>query len=193
MARRRSPEARRGRAASISTSGRRGRTGPDRPDYVLFDLDPAGVPFSDVVEAALLLREALDGLGLESVVKTTGGEGLHVHVPVARRHTPEQAREFARALAGAMVRSSRGLVTGERSPSRRRGVYVDTKMNGHGQQVVCVYSVRPVPEASVAAPLRWDEVDDRLDPRELTMATVLARVEQHGDLFAPVLRGSQRL
>jgi bifunctional non-homologous end joining protein LigD len=166
---------------------------PDRPDYVLFDLDPADVPFTDVVRAALLLREALDGLGLESVVKTTGGDGLHVHVPIARRDTHEQAREFARAVAGAMVRSSRGLVTGERSPSRRRGVYVDTKMNGHGQQVVCVYSVRPVPEASVAAPLRWDEVDDRLDPRELTMATVLARVEQHGDLFAPVLRGSQRL
>jgi bifunctional non-homologous end joining protein LigD len=166
---------------------------PDRPDYVLFDLDPAGVPFSDVVAAALLLREALDALDLHSVVKTTGGEGLHVQVPIARRHTHDEAREFAQTVAAALVRASGGLVTGERSPSRRHGVFVDTKMNGHGQQVVCAYSLRPAPGAPVATPLRWEEVDAHLDTRRFTPSLVLERVRRSGDLFAAALRGGQRL
>ena len=165
---------------------------PDRPDYVLFDLDPAGVPFSDVVAAALLLRNALAALGLQALVKTTGGEGLHVHVPIERRHTHEEARQFAQIVAGALVRSSGRLVTGERSPERRHGVFVDTKMNGHGQQVVAPYSVRPA-TARVATPLHWDEVEPGLDPGLFTMDEALRRVEAEGDPLAPVLRGGQRL
>jgi bifunctional non-homologous end joining protein LigD len=165
---------------------------PNRPDYVVFDLDPAGVSFRDVVEAAPLLREALDAFDLEAGVKTTGGDGLHVHVPIARRNTHDDAREFARAVAGALVRASGGLVTGERSPARRHGVYIDTKMNGHGQQLVFAYSLRPLPGAPVAAPVSWDELSD-LEPRQLTPNAVLERVERHGDLFAHVLRPSQRL
>ena len=165
----------------------------DRPDYVLFDLDPAGVPFADVVRAALLLREALDALGLESLVKTTGGEGLHVHVPLERRHTHAEARDFADIVAGALVRAGDGLVTTERSLAHRHGVFVDTKMNGHGQQIVSVYSLRPRAAPTVATPLTWDEVALDLDPREFTMEVVLDRVAGYGDLFAPVLRGTQRL
>jgi bifunctional non-homologous end joining protein LigD len=166
---------------------------PDRPDYALFDLDPAGVPFADVVRAARLLRHALEALGLDSVAKTTGGEGLHVHVPLAREHTYPQVREFCNVVAGALVRAAGDLVTTERSPARRRGVFVDTKMNGHGQQIVSVYSVRPLPGAPVATPLRWEEVREDLDPRELTPRAVAARVEREGDLFVPVLEGRQHL
>jgi len=166
---------------------------PDRPTYVLFDLDPAGVPFAEVVRAALLLREALDALGLEALAKTTGGEGLHVQVPIARRHTHEEARSFADTIAGALARTAPKLVTTERRLDRRCGVFVDTKMNGHGQQVVCVYSVRPRPGAPVATPLRWEELEPGLDPLRLTMAEALRRVERYGDLFEPLLRGRQRL
>ena len=166
---------------------------PDRPDYVLFDLDPAGVPFAEVVRAALLAREALAALGLESAVKTTGGAGLHVQVPLERRHSYGEARELCEVVAGALVRSSGGLVTTERSRARRRGVFIDTKMNGHGQQVVSVYSVRPRPGAPVATPLHWEELDEDLDPRDFTMDVVLDRVARDGDLFAPLLRTHQRL
>ena len=166
---------------------------PDRPDFVLFDLDRAGVAFADVVEAALLLREALDALQLESICMTSGGEGLHVRVPLARRHTHAEAREFAQAVAVALAGASGGLVTVERSPARRRGVYVDTKMNGHGQQVVAPYSVRPLPGAPVATPVRWEELDDELDPRSFSLHAVLERVEREGDLFASVAELEQQL
>jgi bifunctional non-homologous end joining protein LigD len=166
---------------------------PERPDYVLFDLDPAGVPFADVVRAARLLREALEALALEGFVRTTGGDGLHVQVPIDRRHTHEESRCFSEIVAGALVRSALGLVTTERSLARRRGVFVDTKMNGRGQQVVCAYSVRPRPGAIVAAPLRWDELDEALDPRDLTMEVVLRRVERGGDPHVPLLSSRQRL
>jgi bifunctional non-homologous end joining protein LigD len=166
---------------------------PDRPTYVLFDLDPAGVRFADVVDAALLLRDALSALHLESVVRTTGGEGLHVHVPIARRYAHEQARRFAGVVAVALVRASDGLVTDERVRARRHGVHIDVKMNGHGQQVVSLYSVRPLPGAPVSTPLRWDELTDDLDPAAFTMEVVLERIERLGDLAEPLLRSTQRL
>ena len=166
---------------------------PERPDYVLFDLDPAGVDFAAVVRAARLLRDALAALGLASFVRTTGGDGLHVQVPIERRHTHAEAREFCEIVAGALVRSTDGLLTTERSLARRRGVFVDTKMNGHGQQVVSVYSVRPRAGAPVATPLAWDELTEDLDPRELTMERVVERVERNGDLHASLLSSRQRL
>ena len=166
---------------------------PDRPDFVLFDLDPAGVAFADVVQVALLLRAALDALGLASLVNTTGGEGLHVRVPVARRQTYAEVRGFADIVTAALRRSSGGLVTTERLLERRRGVFVDTKMNGHGQQIAAPYSLRPLPGAPVATPLRWEEVGSALDPLAFTPRVVLKRVARDGDLFEPLLHGRQRL
>jgi bifunctional non-homologous end joining protein LigD len=169
------------------------RDRPDRPDYVLFDLDPAGTVFADVAAAALLVRDALTALGLESLPLTTGGEGLHVRVPLARRHAHEEARAFADTVARALARSAPALVTTERAKEKRRGVYVDTKMNGHGQQVVAPYSVRPRPGAPVATPLRWEELHAELDPAAFSLRRVLERVERDGDLLAPLLHGKQRL
>ena len=166
---------------------------PDRPDFVLFDLDPTGVPFAHVVRAAVLLRDALEALGVQALPMTTGGEGLHVRVPVARTHSHAEVRRFADVVATALRRTAPELVTTERSLARRRGVFVDTKMNGHGQQVVAPYSVRPRPGAPVAAPLLGDEVDERLNPASFTLRRVRDRVERDGDLFTPLLHGRARL
>jgi bifunctional non-homologous end joining protein LigD len=166
---------------------------PDRADSVLFDLDPARVGFAETAQAALVLREALRALDVEAYVRTTGGEGLHVLVPIARRHSYEEVRRFARVVASAVARAEPELVTLEPQPARRRGVYVDVKMNGHGQQVVAGYSVRPLPGAPVATPLQWEELDESLDPAAFTPSVVAARVAQLGDLHEPLLRGRQRL
>jgi bifunctional non-homologous end joining protein LigD len=166
---------------------------PDRPDYVLFDLDPAaGVGFHDAVRAALLVREALDALGLESLVRTTGGDGLHVLVPIARRYSHEECRRFATLVARAVARAAPDLVTTEVRRERRRGVYVDTKMNGHGMQIVSGYSVRPLPGAPVATPLAWDELGDDLNPAAFTLATVPERVARLGDLHEPLVHGRRQ-
>jgi bifunctional non-homologous end joining protein LigD len=154
---------------------------PDRPDFVLLDLDPQDAPFAAVTRAAVVVRDALDALGLDGAPMTTGGDGMHVRVPVARRYTYEDARDFARVVESTLARVGVD------------DVKLDVKMNGHGQQVVAPYSIRPVPSAAVATPLAWDEVDERLDPASFTPNTVLERIGRVGDLLAPVLRRRQSL
>jgi bifunctional non-homologous end joining protein LigD len=167
---------------------------PGRPDFVLFDLDPSpDVGFRETVEVALLVKQALDAFGLASFPKTSGGDGLHVLVPVERRHTYEDTREFCEIVARALVRTHRGLVTTEWAKRKRRGVLIDCNQNGEGKTIASVYSVRPRPGAPVSTPLRWDEVNADLDPAAFTMGAVLARVERFGDLFEGVLKTRQRL
>jgi bifunctional non-homologous end joining protein LigD len=167
---------------------------PGRPDFVLFDLDPSDdVGFKETVEVALLVKRALDALELESVVKTSGSDGIHVLVPIARRHTYEDTREFSAIVASALARTHQGLVTTEWTRAKRRGVLIDSNQNGEGKTIASVYSVRPREAAPVSTPLRWDEVNEKLDPREFTMDVVQSRIDRHGDLFEPVLRGRQSL
>jgi bifunctional non-homologous end joining protein LigD len=167
---------------------------PERPDWVMFDLDPSeGATFEDVIQVALLVREALDVLGLESAPKTSGSRGIHVLVPIARRHGFGEVREFAGIVAGALARAHPGLVTTEWTKAKRQGVLVDANQNGPGKTTASVYSVRPRAGAPVSTPLRWDEVKPGLDPHALTMDVVLERVAREGDLFARVLEGGQSL
>jgi bifunctional non-homologous end joining protein LigD len=167
---------------------------PDRPDWVLFDLDPSpDVGFPETVRVALLVKEVLDALGLESFVKTSGSDGMHVLVPIERRSTYADTREFAEIVAGTLARTHRGLVTTEWSKAKRRGVLIDANQNGEGKTIASVYSVRPKAGAPVSTPLRWDEVTEDLDPREFTMDVVLRRVERDGDLFEGVLKTRQSL
>jgi bifunctional non-homologous end joining protein LigD len=167
---------------------------PERPDWVLFDLDPSpDVGFAETIEVALLVKQALDALELESCVKTSGSEGIHVLVPIARRHTYADTREFSAIIGNALARTHRGLVTTEWSKAKRRGVLIDSNQNGEGKTIASVYSVRPKAGAPVSTPLRWNEVKEGLDPAAFTMEAVLDRVKKHGDLFEGVLRGKQSL
>ena len=166
----------------------------DRPDFVLFDLDPSpDVGFRETVQVALLVKEALDTLGLESFPKTSGADGMHVLVPIARRHTYDDTRQFAEIVAGALASTHRGLVTTEWTKSKRHGVLIDANQNGEGKTIASVYSVRPKEGAPVSTPLRWEEVDESLDPAAFTMDVVRRRVAEHGDLFEGVLKSKQSL
>jgi bifunctional non-homologous end joining protein LigD len=167
---------------------------PDRPDFVLFDLDPSpDVGFPETIEVALLVRQALELLELECCAKTSGSRGIHVLVPIVRRHTYEDTRRFAEVIAGAIARANPGLATTEWSKKKRRGVLIDANQNGAGKTIASAYSVRPRAGAPVSTPLRWDEVRPGLDPAAFTMEAVLDRVAREGDLFEPVLHGRQSL
>jgi bifunctional non-homologous end joining protein LigD len=167
---------------------------PERPDFVLFDLDPSpDVGFSETVQVALLVKQALDVLGLVSFAKTSGSEGIHVLVPIDRRSTYSDTRRFAEIVAGAIARAHPRLATTEWTKAKRRGVLIDSNQNGEGKTIASVYSVRPKPGAPVSTPLRWEEMDESLDPAAFTMDAVLERVDRDGDLFEGVLTTKQSL
>ena len=168
---------------------------PHRPDWVMFDLDPAGsVGFAEVIEVALLVKQALDLLGLDSYPKTSGSRGIHVLVPIARRHTYEEPASFALrrrgcARAGAL-RSRDDGVGAEQAPWRPRRRQPERP---RPRTTATVYSVRPRAGAPVSTPLRGTRCKPGLDPAAFTMDAVLDRVASDGDLFAGVLGGKQSL
>jgi bifunctional non-homologous end joining protein LigD len=168
---------------------------PERPDYVVFDLDPpeSRNGFSQAIRVAHLVRQALERLELDSYVKTSGADGIHVLVPIARRSTYADTYEFAERVSRALEGENPGLVTTEWLKKKRRGVLVDHRQNGHGKTIASPYSVRPKAGAPVSTPLRWEELGEKVRPRDFGMREALERVEEHGDLFEPVLRGGQAL
>ncbi len=168
---------------------------PERPDYVVFDLDPPDDGFANAIKVAHLVHEALEELDLRSYVKTSGASGIHVLVPIARRATFQQTYEFAERVSRGVEERNPGLATTEWLKKKRPegSVLVDHRQNGHGKTIASAYSVRPRPGAPVSTPLRWEELTPKVRPRDFGMKEALARIEQHGDLYEPVLRGGQSL
>jgi bifunctional non-homologous end joining protein LigD len=166
----------------------------DRPDFAVFDLDPAeGASWDQVVATALLVRVALDRLGLASYPKTSGSSGLHVYVPLEPVHPYARVRRFVEAIGRMIVATDPTLATMEWDIPKRAGrVFIDYNQNVAGKTIASVYSVRPRPGAQVSTPLIWEQVDSA-DPASFTIGTVWDRIRSHGDLFAPVLAGGQTL
>jgi bifunctional non-homologous end joining protein LigD len=161
----------------------------DRPDFLHFDLDPGpGAAFPQVLESALVLREALDVLKLTSFPKTTGSRGVHVYVPIKRGPTQKQVWAFAKALAFELAPRHSSLMTAEyRIAKRPRDrVLVDYNQNAWGRTLASVYSVRPAPSASVSAPVTWDEVERGFAMDGFTTATMRERIAAKGDLWRPL-------
>jgi bifunctional non-homologous end joining protein LigD len=152
---------------------------PERPDQVLFDLDPPHT-FSQAVHAALALRTLLDELGLPSLVKTTGGRGLHVHVPLVRRYDADTLRGFARGVCAVLESREPDLYTSEMRKNKREGrLLLDISRNAYAQLVVAPYTVRATPDARVATPLDWSELDDEdLSPQRFTVQTMARRLDE---------------
>jgi bifunctional non-homologous end joining protein LigD len=171
-----------------------------RPTVLAFDLDPG--PPATIVECAqvaLHLREVLEHLGLEAFPKTSGSKGMQVYAPLNTPTSYDHTKPFALALAQLLERRHPDLVVSDMRKDLRRGkVLVDWSQNDEHKTTVAVYSLRARERPTVSTPLHWDEVEAVLesrDPEELAFTTdqTLARVEEHGDLFAPVLELEQTL
>jgi bifunctional non-homologous end joining protein LigD len=148
----------------------------DRPDWLVFDLDPAD-GFGSAARAGLLLRDRLEDHGLEAFAKTSGGRGLHVLVPLRRGASQDQVRAYAMAIARELAAQNPKLVTVEaRKAKRRAPVYLDVMRNASGQTIVPPFSVRWQPHAPVSMPLSWDEVSPRLNPGVFNMRTAERRM-----------------
>src|SRR5579883_832869 len=150
----------------------------EQPDTITFDLDPAeDVPWADTVSAAKDLRARLEALGLSSFVKTTGGKGLHVVVPVEPELGWDAIKGFARAVAEAMAREEPKRFTCDMAKAGRTGkIFVDYLRNGRGATAVAAYSTRARPDATVSTPLSWAELTPRLDPAKLNVRSLPARL-----------------
>ena len=173
---------------------------PDRPTAMVFDLDP-GEPAGilDCCRVGLELRDVLDDLGLESVVKTSGSKGLHLAVPLNTAGvTPDATKEFALALGQLLAKRDAKRVTTNMNKAERKGrVFVDWSQNDRHKTTVCAYSLRARPRPTVSTPVSWDEVSAALDGDDGDALTfeaerVLERV-QVGDLYAPNLEKKQKL
>jgi bifunctional non-homologous end joining protein LigD len=167
-----------------------------RPDRMVLDLDPdPRLPWRAVMAAAHHLRERLEDLGLESFVKTTGGKGLHVVVPLARRHGWDEVKEFSRALAGSMAAERpRDYTARSAKRERLRRIYIDYLRNAEGATAIAPYSVRARPGAPVATPLHWDEVSGRMRPEKFHAGNMHRRVAGlHTDPWKAMRRKGQTL
>jgi len=169
---------------------------PERPDYVVFDLDILdGALFPLALRAALLVREAVEAQGLACYAKTTGGDGIHVYIPIRRGPSFERTRDWALALSERLQGAHPDLFSTEsRMEGREQLVLLDYAQNAMGKTTVAVYSVRPRPGATVSMPLIWEEIEQgRVRPGDFTIATAPRRIKERGDLFAPVLAGTAAL
>ena len=167
----------------------------EHPDYLLIDLDPHECGYDKIVEAALWVRARLDRIELVSYPKTTGGDGMHIFVPLEPRYTYEQVRSFAEVLSTLGAAERPDLFTTPRTVSRREKgkVYFDWQQIAEGKTISAPYVLRAYPGAPVATPLAWDEVTPRLRPEQFHLGNALARFDRVGDLFEGVLKRLQTL
>lgn len=166
-----------------------GRVGSlDKADWAVVDFDPKGAPFEHVIELAQALHARCERAGLPNFVKTSGSNGLHVLIPLAKQLDHTGAKQLAELLAALLVAEKPELGTLERVLQKRQGkVYVDALQNGDGKLIAAPFCVRAVPGAAVSMPLTWDEVKPGLTARTFTIQNAIARLEQVGDPMREVL------
>jgi bifunctional non-homologous end joining protein LigD len=162
----------------------------DRPDYLHFDLDPTkGATFDQVLETALIVREALASLKIKSYAKTTGSRGIHVYVPIVRGPSQKQVWAFAKDFSKEIALRNPRIITAEYRIAKRpaKRVLADYNQNAWNRTLASVYSVRPKPEATVSTPLTWEEVERGVRMADFTMLNVPQRLRKIGDLWKPLL------
>lgn len=161
---------------------------PDKPDYMIFDLDPEDINFDHVLETALVFKKVLKSIGIKSYPKTSGKRGIHIYVPLGHKYTFNQVSDFAHLIAMQVHTMLPKITSLERSPKKRQGkVYLDFLQNHLGATTASPYSVRAVPAASVSMPVTWNEVEKGIKPEDFTIKNAMTRIEKLGDIFLPVL------
>lgn len=157
---------------------------PDNPEYCVLDLDPVNTAFIEVIQVAKAIGRILAKLDITGFCKTSGKRGLHIYIPLKPHYNFDQSKQFAEIIAILVQLQLPGIVSLERRPSKRQGkVYVDFLQNRPRQTVVSAYSVRPVPGATVSTPIRWSELNKRLDPHKFTIKNIHKRLDKFGDLW----------
>ena len=160
----------------------------DKPDWIVIDLDPEGVTFTDVVEVAKTVHDVCSEWQIPAYPKTSGKTGIHIFIPMGAKYTYEQAKNLAHLIALEVNQRQPKLTSVERLPEKRKHkIYLDFLQNREGQTLAAPYSVRPTPDATVSTPLNWDEVTDKLSPSDFTIKNTLERLRQTGDLWKPVM------
>ncbi|MDR3666099.1 MAG: DNA ligase D, partial [Ignavibacteriaceae bacterium] len=161
---------------------------PEKPDWVVIDLDPGDIDFKEVVKAALVVREVVNELNTECYCKTSGATGLHIYIPLAARYEYESVKLFAELIAHTVNFRLPDTTTIIRTVKKRQGkIYIDFLQNRKGQTLAAPYSVRPRPGAPVSTPLDWKEVNEKLTPSQFSIKTILKRLDQKGDIWKAVL------
>lgn len=167
----------------------------DNPDFVLIDLDPQECPFEMIVDAALMVKRILDRIGLTGYPKTTGGDGLHVYIPVEPVYSYDDTRAFAELIARLVIAEKPEMFTTPRSVSKRQKnrVYFDYLQNAKSKTIAAPYVLRAYPGAPVATPLAWSETRRGLRPSDFNISNAVERFRHKGDLFRGVLDSPQQL
>jgi bifunctional non-homologous end joining protein LigD len=167
----------------------------DHPDWIVFDLDPEKVDFDGVCEVALMVKDVLDRLSLDSYAKTSGASGIHIYVPIAPLYDYEQVAGFAELVSILVERENPDIATLERSLKKRKGglVYIDHLQNARGKSIAAPYSVRAQAGTTVSAPLEWREVKRKPGIEDFTIENIRKRLTKKGDLFGNVLKNRQKL
>lgn len=166
----------------------------EHPDYSVIDLDPHDVPFENLIGAALLVHELLTLIDCDHYIKTSGGKGLHIVIPLYPKYTFEQSRQFAEIVCREVHKKMPSETSLERDPKKRPNkVYLDFLQNRKHQTTVAPYAVRPRPHALVSTPLLWEEVNEKLDISDFTIKTIKNRLKKKGDLYLPSLKGRSNM
>lgn len=162
----------------------------DKPDYLILDLDPEDIDFKKVVETAQAIKALLNELKIKGYPKTSGATGIHIYLPTGGKYTYEQVHELAKLLAQVVNQRTEKFTSLERSPAdRQKKVYIDYVQNNFGQTIASAYSARPKDGATVSTPLKWEEVNDKLSPKNFTIENMPERLKKVGDLWKPTTKG----
>lgn len=161
---------------------------PDNPDWCVIDLDPGKISFGKVIEAAQVVKQVIDEIGIKSYCKTSGSTGLHIYIPLGAKYSYDQSRQLAELLVTQVHHEIPSFTSLERSPAKRKTkIYLDFLQNRTVQTIAAPYSLRPKPGATVSTPLHWEEVKKGLSIQDFNIDNIHDRLKEVGDIWKPVM------